>query len=38
MNIFKYNGKEFEEKIDEIFDKIDSKQLLSELIKNGLEL
>ena len=36
MNIFEYEGEEFDKKIDEIFDKIDSSTLKKDLIECGL--
>lgn len=38
MNIFNLKDDEFERKIDEIFDNIDSKDLLEDLINCGLEI
>ena len=38
MNIFKYEGKEFDRKLDEIFKKINKDQLKRELIECGLEI
>ncbi len=36
MNIFKYEGKEFDKKLDELFDNISKEELKSELIECGL--
>ncbi len=36
MNIFEYDGEEFDKKLDEIFDKIDSNELKKELLECGL--
>ena len=38
MNIFKYEGKEFDKKIDEIFKDIKKEELKKELVKCGLVL
>lgn len=38
MNIFKYNGKDFDEKINEIFDNISNDDLKEELISCGLDI
>lgn len=38
MNIFELNGKEFEKKVDEILNDLDSKKLYEELISCGLEI
>lgn len=36
MNIFKYDGKEFDGKLNEIFDNIDKEKLKQELIECSL--
>ena len=36
MNIFEYDGEEFDRKLDEIFNKMDSNKLKKELIECGL--
>ena len=38
MNIFKYNGKDFDEKINEIFDNISNDDLKEELIECSLKI
>lgn len=38
MNIFEYNGKEFDEKLDEIFKDVNQNELKQELIECGLVL
>ncbi len=38
MNIFEYDGKEFDKKLNEIFENIDKEQLKKELIECGLEI
>ena len=38
MNIFEYNGKEIDKKLDEIFANISKDELKKELIKCGLEI
>ena len=38
MNIFDYKGKEFDKKLDEIFNNIDKEKLKQELIECGLEI
>lgn len=38
MNIFEYDGDEFDKKLDEIFANIDKEQLKKELIECGLEI
>jgi len=38
MNIFKYVGKEFDKKLDEIFANIDKDELKKELIECGLKI
>lgn len=38
MNIFDYNGKEFDKKLDNIFNNIDKDNLMKELIDCGLEV
>lgn len=38
MNIFNYQGKEFDKKVDEIFNKIEANKLKEELIECGLEV
>lgn len=36
MNIFKYEGKEFDKKIDELFNNISKEELKNDLIECGL--
>lgn len=36
MNIFKYKGKEFDKKIDELFNNISKEELKNDLIECGL--
>ena len=36
MNIFSYEGKEFNKKVDEIFNNINPKQLKKDLLECGL--
>ena len=38
MNIFEYEGKEFNKKLDEIFKKLDKEKLKKDLIECGLEI
>ncbi len=38
MNIFEYDGEEFDKKLDEIFANIDKEELKKELIECGLEI
>lgn len=38
MNIFEYNGEEFDKKLDEIFKNINREQLKKDLIECGLEI
>ncbi len=38
MNIFEYDGEEFDKKLDEIFSNTDKEKLKKELIKCGLEV
>ena len=38
MNIFEYEGEEFDKKLDEIFANIDKEELKRELIDCGLEI
>ena len=38
MNIFEYDGEEFDKKLEEIFQNIDKEQLKKELIECGLEI
>ena len=38
MNIFEYDGEEFDKKLDEIFKNINKEQLKKELIECGLEI
>lgn len=38
MNIFEYEGEEFDKKLDEIFENIDTEDLFQELIECGLEV
>lgn len=38
MNIFSYEGKEFEEKLEELFKNTNKEELKEELIKCGLTI
>lgn len=38
MNIFEYNDKEYDKKLEEIFSNIDKEQLKKDLISCGLEI
>ncbi len=38
MNIFEYDGEEFDKKLDDIFESITKEQLKKELIECGLEI
>lgn len=38
MNIFEYDGEEFDKKLEELFKNINKKQLKKELIECGLEI
>lgn len=38
MNIFQFNGNEFDSVLDSLFEDIDKKELLQELIECGLEV
>lgn len=38
MNIFEYDGEEFDKKLDEIFKNVNKEQLKKELIECGLEI
>ena len=38
MDIFDYDGEEFEKKLDDIFENISTEELIKELIECGLEI
>ena len=38
MNIFEYDGEEFDKRLDELFNSIDKEQLKRELVECGLEI
>lgn len=38
MDIFDYDGEEFDKKLDDIFENISTEELIKELIECGLEI
>lgn len=38
MNIFEYDGEEFDKRLDELFNSIDKEKLKRELVECGLEI